>query len=363
MSGIRQVSGIEAFGPKGMLHEGWSAEVDDYAIVCGWALNGEAFVVGDAAGGLYAFEGKSGNHLWQRKDIHEGGLLALSIQPEGYIFATAGQDGQVLIWDAKKGESTKVLKLGKGWVEHLKWSPDGHFLAVVFSRYVYVFDADGLEKWRSEAHPSTVSAIAWSNSNELATACYGRVTFFDVCDDHVNQKLEWQGSLVSLVLSPDGDVIACGSQDNSVHFWRRSTAQDAEMTGYPGKPSHLAFDQTGSVLATSGSHVVTVWSFEGNGPEGTAPGVLEFHTEPISSLAFSHRGALLASGSRDGSVFVWLLQKNGHGDVLGGATTGDKVSAISWRPDDCALAAVNSKGRITIWNFKIRTKTAPKGFS
>ena len=105
---------IRELGPqgRGMLHEGWSTEVADYVIVCGWALNGEAFVVGDAAGGLYSFEGKSGNRLWQRKDIHEGGLLALSIQPEGHVFATAGQDGQVLIWDAKKGESTKVLKLG-----------------------------------------------------------------------------------------------------------------------------------------------------------------------------------------------------------------------------------------------------------
>ncbi len=346
-----------------MLHEGWSAQVDDYAITCGWALGGNSFVVGDAAGGLYAFAGKSGNPLWKLKDVHAGGLLCLSIHPEGDIFATGGQDGQVLILDAKEGAPIKVLNLGKGWVEHLNWSPDGQFLAVVFSRHVYVFDADGIEQWRSDEHPSTVSAIAWSKSNELATACYGRVTFFDVINDHVNQTLEWQGSLVSMVLSPDGDVVACGSQDNSVHFWRRSTSQDAEMTGYPGKPSVLAFDQTGSVLATSGSERVTVWSFQGNGPEGTVPGELELHSGTISSLAFSHRGSLLASGARDGSVFVWLLQKNGHGDPLGGASTGHLISSISWRPDDCALAAVNSKGTITIWNFKIRTKASPKGFS
>ena len=35
-------------------------------------------------------------------------------------------------------------------------------------------------------------------------------------------------------IKPDGDIVACGSQDNSVHFWRRSTGMDAEMTGYPG---------------------------------------------------------------------------------------------------------------------------------
>tara|TARA_Y100001968_G_scaffold309723_1_gene329836 strand:- start:742 stop:1821 length:1080 start_codon:yes stop_codon:yes gene_type:complete len=358
------VSEIKEISQKGMgmLHESWSAQVDDYAIICGWALGGNSFLVGDAAGGLHAFEGKSGVRLWKKNKVHECGLLSMAIHPEGNIFASSGQDGRVKIWKAEEGESLKVLELGKGWIEHLKWSPDGSFLAVIFSRYVYVLDANGKECWRSNEHPSTVSAVSWSKSNELATACYGRVTFFDIIRDKINQKLEWQGSLVSMVLSPDGDIVACGSQDNSVHFWRRSTKQDSEMTGYPGKPSHLAFDQTGTVLATGGSEVVTVWSFLGNGPEGTVPGQLDLHAEPISSLGFSHQGMLLASSARDGSVLVWSIQKDGKGDPLGGAFSGGRVESIAWRPDDCALAAVNSNGGINVWDFKIRTKRTPQGF-
>ena len=48
------MSDIEPFSPRGMFHEGWSAEVDDYAIVCGWALGGKLFIVGDVVGGIYA---------------------------------------------------------------------------------------------------------------------------------------------------------------------------------------------------------------------------------------------------------------------------------------------------------------------
>ena len=354
--------GLRAFSSKGMLHDSWTAQVDDYAIACGWVLRGNAFVVGDAAGGLYAFDGRSGSSLWYRKEVHKGGLLAISIHPEGNIFATAGQDGRALIWNSSKGESIKSLELGKGWVEHLQWSPDGSLLAVVFSRRVFLFSEEGKEIWRSEEHPSTISAIDWSKSNELATACYGRVTFFDVVNNQVNQKLEWQGSLISMVLSPDGDIVACGSQDNSVHFWRRSTEQDAEMTGYPGKPSQIAFDETGTLLATGGSERITVWSFQGNGPEGTVPGELVLHSESISSLSFSHQGRLLASADRDGSVFVWFLKDDGHGDSVGGAFTGDLVSSIAWHPNDSALAAVNAKGEIVVWDFKIRTKSTPKGF-
>ena len=357
------MSGIEALGQTGMLHKGWSAQVEDYAIACGWPLHGKAFLVGDSGGGIYLFDGKTGDIIWKKQKTHKGGLLAMSIHPDGNSFATAGQDGRVLICDSKEGELNKELDLGRGWAEHVKWSPDGKSLAISISRHVYVFGANGQEQWRSDQHPSTISAIAWSNSNELATACYGRVTFFDVFSGKVNQKLEWKGSLVSMVLSPDGDIVACGSQDNSVHFWRRSTEQDAEMTGYPGKPSHLAFDSTGTVLATGGSDRVIVWSFLGSGPEGTSPGELTLHTESISSLAFSDSGMLLASGSRDGSVFVWLLQKNGMGDPVGGSFAGELVSQIAWRPDNCALAAVNSKGGINVWDFKVRTKKVPRGFS
>ena len=51
---------IESFSPRGMFHEGWTAEVNDYAIVCGWAIKGKLFIVGDVAGGIFAFEGDTG---------------------------------------------------------------------------------------------------------------------------------------------------------------------------------------------------------------------------------------------------------------------------------------------------------------
>ena len=61
------MSGIEAFSPKGMLHESWSAQANDYAIVCGWALQGKVFLVGDgmndaeARGAVELFVGYGGH--------------------------------------------------------------------------------------------------------------------------------------------------------------------------------------------------------------------------------------------------------------------------------------------------------------
>ena len=336
---------------RGVLRRGWSAEVGDYAIAGGWSLRGEALMVGDAAGGVYAFDGKSGATAWARRGVHEGGVLAVAIHPSGTAFATAGQDRRVLIWSAAEGQVSRAIDVGSGWVENVAWSPDGQWLAASCSRQVRAYGADGAEVWRSDDHPSTVSAIAWSGVGELATACYGRVTFFDASTGELRQKLEWKGSLVSMALSSDGDIVACGSQDNSVHFWRRSTEQDSMMSGYPAKPSALAFDDTGTLLATGGGEAVTVWSFQGSGPEGTRPGVLELHVQPVTTLAFARRAMRLASGGRDGAVVVWSLQRDGEGGPIGAAFVAGVVAELYWRPDGRALAALDARGGVTVWRI------------
>ena len=348
------MSDLNVDSPRGVLRRGWSAEVGDYAIAGGWGLRGEALMVGDAAGGVYAFDGKSGATAWARRGVHEGGVLAAAVHPGGTAFATAGQDGRVLIWSAAEGQVSRAVDAGSGWVENVAWSPDGQWLAASCARQVRAYGADGVEIWRSDDHPSTVSAIAWSGAGELATACYGRVTFFDASTGEPRQKLEWQGSLVSMVLSPDGDIVACGSQDNSVHFWRRSTGEDSMMSGYPAKPSALAFDDTGTLLATGGGEAVTVWSFQGRGPEGTRPGVLELHDQPVTTLAFARGGMRLASGARDGGAVVWSLRRDGQGDPIGAALVADVVGGLYWRPDGRALAALDARGGATVWRVSNR---------
>ena len=120
------------------MREGWTASVGDYAIDGGWACKGKLLVVGDAAGGVYAFEGTSGKTQWSDPDAHDGGMLALDVQPGGARLATAGQDGRVLIWDAETGEVVRRIDIGGGWVENVAWSSDGQLLAVSVSRRVRV---------------------------------------------------------------------------------------------------------------------------------------------------------------------------------------------------------------------------------
>ncbi|MDE0343434.1 MAG: WD40 repeat domain-containing protein, partial [Deltaproteobacteria bacterium] len=112
------MSDLSVGSPRGVLRRGWSAAVGDYAIAGGWTLRGEALAVGDAAGGVYAFDGKSGTSAWTRQAAHDGGVLAMAIHPSGTTFATAGQDGRVLVWNAAEGQVKQAIDVGSGWVEN-----------------------------------------------------------------------------------------------------------------------------------------------------------------------------------------------------------------------------------------------------
>jgi WD40 repeat protein len=336
----------------GVLEEGWRARTADYPLGLSWSPDGETLSVIDAGGGLYAFDGASGRPRWAVPDAHRGGAMALAHHPRAPRLASSGPDGRVVLRDTLTGAVICTLTSPDPWIEHLAWSPDGRWLAAASGRHVRVWDEEGAPLWCSEAHPSTVSAIGWSAADELATACYGQVAFWRVPTGELRETLRWKGSLISMALSPCGEIVACGSQDHSVHFWRRATGEDSMMSGYASKPAALAFDAAGQLLATGGGESVTVWSFLNGGPEGTQPSELSLHPASITALRFTHRDTILASGGREGGVVIWQLDEDGDGGPIGGAITASAIEALAWRPDDLALAAIDASGGVTTWQVQ-----------
>ncbi len=342
------MSRLSERAPRGVLRPGWTAPIAEYGTAVAWSPDGTRVLAADAGGGVYALDGRSGAVAWGERGAHPGGALALAVQPSGGVLVSGGQDRRLRFVALASGELRASLE-AEGWVTTVVWSPAGDRVAAAAGRRVLMCSAVGELLWASEAHPSTVTALAWSPRGQVVSTCYGQVSFLDAATGARQERFEWKGSLLSLAQSPDGEVIACGSQDGSVHFWRRSTGQDSTMSGYPLKPVALAFDADGRALATGGGSTVTVWSFDGAGPEGTEPALLELHDGPVTALAFSHRGRRLASASKDGGVIVWALDRRGRGDAVGAAFLDGEVEALRWRSDDRALAAVDGRGHVATW--------------
>lgn len=324
----------------------WRASVGDYATCIGYSGDGTLVAVGSAAGEVHVLDAHTGAVRW--KDMaHPGGVLAASWSAASCVLATAGQDGKARL-HLEDGRVVGELPGGGGWVEHLAWSHDGAKLATAAGKTVRLWNADGSPLVETEPHASSVTGVGWSKTDKrLATCCYGGVHLWNVGVGARARHLPWKGSLIALAWSPDDKVIACASQDCSVHFWRLDTGDDSEMTGYPFKPRAIAWDAHGSLLATGGDKTITCWDFGGKGPEGSTPIQLEAHRTQVTHLAFSPRKAVLASGAQDFSVIVWQPRKSRTPVAYGFLE--DAISGLAWDPGHRSLAAIDAVGQVGCW--------------
>jgi WD40 repeat protein len=327
----------------------WRAQVGDYATAIAYSADGSLLAVGSASGEVHVFDADTGRVRWKAL-AHPGGVLALAWSPVACVLASGGQDGHARM-HLEDGRVLADLPAGgtkAGWVEHVTWSPDGERLATAAGKTVRLWSSDASPLLETEPHPSSVTGVAFDpTSQQLATCSYGGVHLWNVAAGARARHLPWKGSLIDLTWSPDGKVIACASQDRSVHFWRLATGTDAEMTGYPFKPRALAWDSRGSLLATGGDATITCWNFAGKGPEGSTPIQLEGHRTQVTHLAFSPRKAVLASGAQDFSVLVWQ-PRTGKAPV-GYAFLDDAISGLAWHPQHRSLAAIDGAGQVGCW--------------
>ena len=115
----------------------------------------------------------------------------------------------------------------------------------------------------------------------------------------------------------------------------------------------IAFNPDGSLLASgSGDNVVRLWIPDAETLQATLHG----HTASVLSVAFSSDGLLLASGSADGTVRLW----NPHTEALQATLHGHTASVLSvaFSPDGLLLASGSADGTVRLWNLVTETLQA-----
>lgn len=322
-------------------------DTGEYVAALDVSRDGRLGVVGLGDGRVLGLEPTTGASVFAI-EAHSGGVLGVSVSPDGRLVATCGQDAAAKVWGADGALVRELPGGGGAWVEHVAWAPSDGRLATASGKKVRVWTAQGELAVETPPFASTVTGLAWrADGSGIAASCYGGVHVMPFVAGAKARHLPWKGSLISLAWSPDAKVVACGSQDSSVHFWRLASGQDSQMTGYPFKPKALAWDSESKLLATSGDAKVTVWDFRGKGPEGTRPFQLDGHREVCTALAFSPRKAVLASGSRDSSVLLWEPRKSEK--PLRYAFLEGEVTALRWHPLHPTLVGADASGTVCGW--------------
>ncbi|NJN16422.1 MAG: hypothetical protein HC822_09190 [Oscillochloris sp.] len=246
-------------------------------------------------------------------------MYALAFSPDGAQLASAGFEGEVILWDMTTQAEQLRIAIGEVTINDLAFSPDGSLLAVAT-------DDDG-----------TLSI--WDANDGSALA---------------NVAVDPDYSLDAVAFSPDGAQIATGGGDYLARIWDLAelladpAAAEPLLTldGPIDTITDLAFSPDGTTLAAASLDLrVFLWDTA----EGTLLNTLQGHAGSVYSLDFNAAGTLLASGSSDGTAKIWRLDTGQPLLTLAGHS--DFVYGVAFSPDEQHLATASLDGSGRIWRL------------
>jgi WD40 repeat protein len=260
----------------------------------------------------------------KRIEAHPNAAILVAAS-DGKKLITGGDDGRVVAI-SRDGASEEIADEKGRWIDAL--ATKGGAIAWAAGREARARDSAGAVK--SLVAPSTVRGLAFlPKGYRVALAHYNGVSlwFPNVAAEPI--ALEWKGSHLDVVASPDGRFVVSSMQENSLHGWRIADARNMRMTGYPRKTRSLSWSHDGHWLATSGADACVVWPFrDKDGPMGKAPREAGVRRARVSQVAFHPRALVIAVGYEDGFI---LLCRLGDGAEIFVRGPGDcAVSALAW---------------------------------
>ncbi|KIJ11247.1 hypothetical protein PAXINDRAFT_84802 [Paxillus involutus ATCC 200175] len=245
---------------------------------------------------------------------HAAKSSGIAISTDGTKFLSGGHDGKIIMWSA---ETRAIIRTIKPRVASLSFSPDDKTFASASS--------DGTCRvWNSETgellfdfddHQNAVWIVAYSPSG---------VKIASGSDDHtihirntrtgerLTQPLLHADCVRSIVWSPDSRQLISACDDGQICFWSAPTGTQlgSPLQAHLGEITSncMAISPSGSLLASASSdHTARLWNTVTRQPFGR---VLQ-HNDRVYTVAFSPSGQFVATGGREGIIFLWDISQEG----------------------------------------------------
>ena len=295
---------------------------------------------------------------------HTDYVYSVAFNPDGKFVASGYSGGAIRFWDAGTGLYLRTLKGANNDASGLVFTPDGKTLACADSVNIRLQDArTGEEKMLLSGHTWGIHSMVLSPDGDILASGSEDMTI-RLWDMHTGEhKKTLNGHkhrVYSVAFSPDGETLASGSEDNTIRLWSVDTGETkmiltghaGEFEGFNGGPvsfegvKSVTFSPDGKTLASGGGdNTIHLWDID----TGKSKMTLIGHTHWVFSLAFSADGKTLASGSVDSDIRLWDPHTGKHKKTLTGHTAW--VRSIAFSPDGKTLASGSDDGSVLIWTI------------
>ncbi len=197
-----------------------------------------------------------------------------------------------------------------------------------------------------KGHTDSVYSVAFSPNGEmLASKSFDET--IKIWNPNTGQLLRTihtsRGGQIAF--SPDGNMLASGdTEDKVVNLWDPNTGELLEiLKGHPGNVNYVTFSPDGTVLASGCSeNTIRLW----NPDTGQLLRIL--HPKKLDSITFSADGSIIANGGAgDANVKVWNPDTGEHLHTLEPVV--DDVFDVAFSPEEHMLASAGWGG-IDLWD-------------
>ena len=318
---------------------------------------------------------------------HEEVVGVAVYSPDGRRIATAGEDGDIKIWDSQSGENILTIQGHAGPVYEVIFSSSGNWIAsagedgtariwkattgILEVKLEHRFPIVGLsfspdEKrlatggvdgstilWDLETgsqarqfhgHEDVVISITFTpDGKQLLTAGYdARLIFWDIeSGEKVN---EWEGEFGEMTFSTDKKLIMSGFSEGAKILDALSGEMHVKTGGHTNVVLTSTINPDWTMFATGGLDRKVIVS---DAVTGSSLFTLSGHAGEILDIHFSPDGSHLVTASSDGTARVWNV---GH---TGEVTTLDLMEShgrVSLSPDSSAVAAGELE-TVKVWDI------------
>ncbi|MDZ8258093.1 TIR domain-containing protein [Nostoc sp. ChiQUE01b] len=151
----------------------------------------------------------------------------------------------------------------------------------------------------------------------------------------------------SVAISPDGQIIASGSEDNTIKLWNLETKQEIRtLSEHSSLVRAVTFSLDGKILVScSNDKSIKLWNWK----TGEEIGTLTGHSKEVTTVAISPNGETLASGSDDKTIKLWSLKTKQEICTLSGHS--GYVQSVAFSPDGQTLASGGTDYTIKLWSI------------